>query len=173
MDNSIYESDIRPLETHDVSSVTPKPKRQLKYPKMITSIIGMLSGVLSIILGFCMHCGGYYYTSLEKYGGDAYTGIQNAAAETSRNVYGLGQCVESGFKFLLIVVGIIAICYFTFKLFDTIEGYKKSVTTNQPTTTNAPQASSVDEIKKLKDLLDMNAITQEEFDTKKKQILGL
>lgn len=34
-------------------------------------------------------------------------------------------------------------------------------------------ASVADEIKKFKDLLDMGAITQEEFDAKKKQLLGL
>ena len=33
--------------------------------------------------------------------------------------------------------------------------------------------SSIDELKKFKDLLDQGIITQEEFDTKKKQILGL
>ncbi len=33
--------------------------------------------------------------------------------------------------------------------------------------------SSADEIKKFKELLDMDAITQEEFDTKKKELLGL
>ena len=33
--------------------------------------------------------------------------------------------------------------------------------------------SSADEIKKYKELLDMGVITQEEFDAKKKQLLGL
>lgn len=33
--------------------------------------------------------------------------------------------------------------------------------------------SSADEIKKFKELLDMGIITQEEFDAKKKQLLGL
>lgn len=33
--------------------------------------------------------------------------------------------------------------------------------------------SAMDEIKKLKELLDMGAITQEEYDAKKKQLLGL
>ena len=42
---------------------------------------------------------------------------------------------------------------------------------------NKPQViqnttSNLDEIKKLKELLDMNAITQEEFDKKKKELLG-
>lgn len=40
-------------------------------------------------------------------------------------------------------------------------------------TTAVNQGSSLDEIKKLKDLLDMGAISQEEFDAKKKQLLGL
>ena len=35
------------------------------------------------------------------------------------------------------------------------------------------QASSLDEIKKLKELLDSGLISQDEFDAKKKQILGL
>lgn len=43
------------------------------------------------------------------------------------------------------------------------------VTTTQSQTTN----SIVDELKKYKELLDMGIITQEEFDSKKKQLLGL
>ena len=37
----------------------------------------------------------------------------------------------------------------------------------------AIQVSAADELKKYKELLDMGAITQEEFDAKKKQLLGL
>ena len=37
----------------------------------------------------------------------------------------------------------------------------------------APESSNTDELKKLKDLLDAGIITQEEFDAKKKQLLGL
>lgn len=39
--------------------------------------------------------------------------------------------------------------------------------------TPATSHSNLDEIKKLKELLDLGAITQEEFDAKKKQLLGL
>ena len=35
------------------------------------------------------------------------------------------------------------------------------------------QVSAADEIKKFKELFDMGIITQEEFDAKKKQLLGL
>lgn len=45
------------------------------------------------------------------------------------------------------------------------------VKTNITNTTN--QNSNLDELKKLKELLDAGIITQEEFDAKKKQILGL
>ena len=38
---------------------------------------------------------------------------------------------------------------------------------------NANNLSSADEIKKFKDLLDSGVITQEEFNAKKKQLLGL
>ena len=37
----------------------------------------------------------------------------------------------------------------------------------------ASAISSADELKKFKELLDMGVITQEEFDAKKKQLLGL
>ena len=38
---------------------------------------------------------------------------------------------------------------------------------------NKPNYSAADEIKKFKELLDMGAISQEEYDAKKKQLLGL
>lgn len=46
---------------------------------------------------------------------------------------------------------------------------------NEPisATQSSPAADPLDEIKKLKDLLDIGAITQEEFDAKKKQLLNL
>lgn len=39
--------------------------------------------------------------------------------------------------------------------------------------TVVPQVSAADEIKKFKELLDLGVITQEEFDAKKKQLLGI
>lgn len=43
----------------------------------------------------------------------------------------------------------------------------------QIASTSAPTISAADELKKFKELLDMGVITQEEFDAKKKQLLGL
>ena len=50
---------------------------------------------------------------------------------------------------------------------------KKGEVAQPQTNTAAPAVSPVEEIKKYKELLDMGIITQEEFDVKKKQLLGL
>lgn len=54
----------------------------------------------------------------KEYGGDAYTGIQNAAAQTASNVKNLAEATKNGFAFLLIAIGLIAIFYFAMKLKD-------------------------------------------------------
>ena len=50
---------------------------------------------------------------------------------------------------------------------------QRSEAVASPTPAPAPAASDADELKKFKDLLDSGIITQEEFDAKKKQLLGL
>ena len=55
---------------------------------------------------------------------------------------------------------------------EKIEEVKQQKSMSQ-TTTVVQQTSVADEIKKFKELLDMGVITQEEFDAKKKQLLGL
>ena len=44
---------------------------------------------------------------------------------------------------------------------------------NATTIATAPKSDEADQLKKFKDLLDSGVITQEEFDAKKKQLLGL
>ena len=44
---------------------------------------------------------------------------------------------------------------------------------NAPVGVIVNKASAADELKKFKELLDLGAISQEEFDAKKKQLLGL
>lgn len=53
----------------------------------------------------------------------------------------------------------------------TEEEYKKAAAAAQAG--HAPALSSAEELKKFKELLDMGVISQEEFDAKKKQLLGL
>ena len=58
------------------------------------------------------------YANNMQYGGDAYTGIQNAAAQTARNVKALATIAKDGFGFLLMAVGLIAVFYFALRLSD-------------------------------------------------------
>jgi len=52
--------------------------------------------------------------------------------------------------------------------------YQEEASKHESTTTTVQAALSLaEEIKKFKELLDMGIITQEEFDAKKKQLLGL
>lgn len=67
--------------------------------------------------------------------------------------------------FIFVIIGLIVgvlIGKFSKKLFSTLKDNKKP-----------SDESNYDEIKKLKNLLDIGAITQEEFDEKKKQLLNL
>lgn len=63
----------------------------------------------------------------------------------------------------------------TIRLSGLIEGIIKEVVDAKkaPATQVVNQISAADELKKFKELLDANLITQEEFDAKKKQLLGL
>lgn len=54
-----------------------------------------------------------------------------------------------------------------------IDRQNKPATVIAQATPTTQEASGADELKKFKELLDMGAITQEEFDAKKKQLLGL
>ena len=54
-----------------------------------------------------------------------------------------------------------------------VEQAKENATKSQATTIIQQAATPAEELKKMKELLDMGIITQAEFDAKKKQLLGL
>ena len=91
-------------------------------------LIGIGCGILAIIFAVIVFSGGGSgvgdmdtgtYTSYNYYGGDAYTGIQQAAADTARNVQALSRIVRTGFKgvsgaglgYLLLIAGFALIVY--------------------------------------------------------------
>lgn len=86
--------------------------KEAKTVDMICNII-IGAGIIAAILGFIcfskQDAGSYLmdYT----YGGDAYTGIQNAAAGTGRNVNALTDVVAFGFGCVNLVLGM-ALCTF-------------------------------------------------------------
>ncbi len=59
------------------------------------------------------------------------------------------------------------------RIFQLFENTRSSAIDSSPLSSPAPAVSPVDEIRKYKDLLDCGALTQEEFDAKKKQLLNL
>lgn len=74
----------------------------------------IVRGVLLIIIGIvaitfsveCRDMSTGKTVSHTAYGGDAYTGIQNAGADTASNVYYLSKIATYGFSSLLLVIGL-------------------------------------------------------------------
>ncbi len=85
-------------------------------------IAGILCGILSVIFAIVLLSGNPNLsemstgtrTSYSWYGGDAYTGMQQASADTARNVKDLAEIVLAGFRglngsgmgYLLLVLGL-------------------------------------------------------------------
>lgn len=88
--------------------------------KLSFIVIGIVAIVCAII---CISSDTGSYEAAEFYGGDAYTGIQQAAAQTANNVRTLTELVSFGFAAILGVTGLICIAYGLF-----CRDYKKILT---------------------------------------------
>ena len=80
----------------------------IKNKKIIFVIIGIISIILAIV---CSGEGTGYSELAKTYGGDAYTGIQQAAAQTANNVKAVGYIIRFGFSAILAVMGLLSIAY--------------------------------------------------------------
>ena len=160
--------------------------------KLIASALIIALGLVVMILGnnedFTYDYWGTY-TSDQTYGGDAYTGIQNALADVSYNVSELGYCFEFYTETVHPIIGYIGgsliMLIGTYMLGASLKGFEKkkakgaeapdTAATAYPTapTANKSNEDAIAMLSKYKALLDSGAITQEEFDAKKKQLLGL
>lgn len=79
-----------------------------KFVELIFSVITFIVGVVSVILGIA--CSQRYYGAYEdmlKYGGDAYTGIQQASAQAANNIIATTKAAIFGFASILIIAGLI------------------------------------------------------------------
>lgn len=144
--------------------------------KKITSIVGAASGLLSVIFSF-------YILSMDagstensfSYGGDAYTGIQNAAAQTANNVHYLNDILQFGFFAVLLVAGLALLCHYVPVLLEEASPEtlaKINVKTSKKDTPADADAGS-EEIKDYKNLLDNGIITEEEFSDKARELIDL
>ena len=164
-----------------------------KAYKMIINIVGVIAGLIILLYGLTSlspNSGSYIRSNI--YGGDAYTGIQNAAADTGNNVRIVGNDIIKGIGMLEIGMGLFISLYSGNQLvecFDdnvNIEKHvkqvekpiekkqeEKPIKKEEIVETKVVEETPIEkEIKEYKELLDMGAITQEEFDLKKKQIEG-
>lgn len=95
----------------DVNIKNPERK------SIISEVMGVLTGIVSLILGiitFTMTTGSYEWS--ETYGGDAYTGIQNAAAQAANNAFYTGKMMRFAMGSLLVVIGLFIVFYFITKI---------------------------------------------------------
>ncbi len=74
--------------------------------RILFAIIGSISVILSIVC-FCKDVG--RESSYSFYGGDAFTGIQQAGAQTSNNVTDLAKVTRFGFGSILLISGMVLI----------------------------------------------------------------
>ena len=75
--------------------------------KTALKVCGIILGIVTIVLAVLVFDAsvGYYESSI-SYGGDAYTGIQNAAAQTANNVKYVGEMLRLALGSLLMVLGL-------------------------------------------------------------------
>ena len=75
--------------------------------KKLLKIFGIILGVVTIVLAVIVLCKGVgYYESNVSYGGDAYTGIQNAAAQAANNVMYVGEMIRFALGAQMLVMGL-------------------------------------------------------------------
>ena len=112
---------------------------------------GFFLGVIGIIIVAVRSDNHNYYNNMGS-GSDEYSQRLSAAANSSNSYWKCRQCGRSNAD------------YVTTCVCGSPKGYVPPP---------EPKQNSADELLKYKQLLDAGAITQEEFDAKKKQILGL
>ena len=74
--------------------------------KLIIAIVIVVMGIYSIVLGIenSRYYGGFETETV--YGGDAYTGIQNASAQTANNVANVGYFLSGRYEDTMVFIGV-------------------------------------------------------------------
>ena len=129
-------------------------------------------GITMMILGFCdatgFHHNSAVYVSDQSYGGDAYTGIQNGVADTANNVGDVIRNIAAGAQMVYILGGALLMVVGVYLFACLLSQYSCPKVSE-----NSNEDPVLVSIEKFRNLLDNGVITQEEFDAKKKQLLGL
>lgn len=88
-----------------------------------TCKLGITAGVMTLIWGciYLLSFNEVRYTWSSTYGGDAFTGIQNATANVANNIMYLAKICKMGIAGILIAIGLMMISYFYIKLQSSYE----------------------------------------------------
>jgi len=124
-------------------------------------VIGVLAVILAIVC-FSLDTGGTVRN--QTYGGDAYTGIQNAAAQTARNLVALALIMKVGFgSVLLIAGGNLIVSSLPEKEGEATQKNEKKeeAVVEQPDSLDKKKAAAEAESEKNKDLLGKSIQTEE------------
>ena len=126
------------------------------------------------------------YISYEYYGGDAYTGIQHAIADTGNNVnslvatvYSAGRQVlsavftTSAFVFVLVFFVCLYIAIKTFTYKNAEETKEADITNTAAKVVEKNNDIEIAEIEKFNNLKVRGLISEEEFELKRKKLLGI
>ena len=98
------------MNNYQMPYMPAAPRQKGFARKLIVCILAMIIGFVSITLGADMaDSWDGDYVSSQYYGGDAYTGIQQASAATANNVRYTTEAVNEGFGNVLIIMGILII----------------------------------------------------------------
>lgn len=113
---------------YQVNPTIRKKALNFEKIKIILNAIGSFSGLLSFIYGIVLGSKTYpiQYTTRGTYGGDAYTGIQNAAADTSSNLIIIAKILRDGMAMLFAVIGLAILSFFLCRLIELIKESKKA-----------------------------------------------
>lgn len=119
-----------------------------KIINIVSWSLGIAVGLFSIIGGFGQWFTYYWgsYTSYETYGGDAYTGIQNATADVADNINSLGYMLREALSWFFVFFGAVLVIVFVNKLLNEFDFKKKApaiASNGMPMAPAAPYAPAV------------------------------
>ena len=163
-------------------------KKQKLFKGFFLIFLCLLSLAMALHHFVCSGTVNFYYPDgeyikYEYYGGDAYTGIQHAVADVGNNVSTLDNAIS--YISREIVETILLTCAFAFTLVffvflylaiktfmeKTVEEYYPE--NNYVYAAKGTTVNKISEIERFNELKERGLLSEEEFELKKKQILGI
>ena len=149
-------------------------KKTAKLVMILSAFLAVVFGVLTVTTFFSSDYVRakdkveYLETQREKYQNNEYSTYSEAAMESA--ISNLAPIKNRGILFVSITG--CSVLIFAVATYFVISS-KKSISKEKKVNKTPKTTDATDELKKFKELLDLGAITEEEFNSKKKELLGL